>query len=317
MLEGISYLCIVGPTAIGKTAVAMSIAQQINGEIISLDSRQIYNGMGIGTAQPSATELGAVPHHLVSIRKPNEPVSAGEYAQLVWDCIADIKSRSKKPIICGGAGLYLEALTKGIFTSSRADMNIRRRISTDYNRNPSRLMKKLVKIDPDYAEKVHPNNKKRLVRALEIYAITGIPPSIHFAEQSSIQPDKAQFLTILLAIDMESLTVRIRSRTNKMLNSGWIEETKNLRKNYSNQETHALDSIGYCQIDRYLDGEFSLEEATAEIILRTRQYAKRQLTWFRNRSNPIEIDVAKFEDVGAIAAEIISIWRRKERFPLK
>ncbi len=307
-----SILTIVGPTAVGKTSVAINVAHKIGGEIIGLDSRQIYKGMTIGTAQPSKKKLEQIPHHFISTREPNETISAGEYSHLVNKQIQEIRNRDKEPIICGGAGLYLEALTKGIFEGSVADLEIRERLNAEYDQDPNVLMKRLTEIDPEYAVIVHPNNKKRLVRALEIFEITGKPPSDHHANQSTDLQNDFSFCTILLSMDMEKLEQRIRERTQKMLANGWIEETKDLLEKYSVNEAHALDSIGYRQICQHLNGEYSLAEVEDEIVLRTRQYAKRQLTWFRNRSKAIEIDVEKSNNVNKLTQEIISIWKRSK-----
>jgi len=305
-------LTIVGPTAMGKTSVAIAIAQKINGEIIGLDSRQIYEGMPIGTAQPSEEEMEMAPHHLVATRKPDEIISAGKYASFVEKIMSEIKGRGKEPILCGGAGLYLGALTKGIFTGSTTDSNVREKLSQEYDKDSDSLLKKLKDIDPEYAEKVHINNKKRLIRALEIFEITGKSPTEHFSNQSShsMQSGYQPFSVILLSMDRQILEERIRARTSKMLKDGWIEETKALRKKYSAEKAHALDSIGYRQICQYLDGEFTLEELEEEIIIRTRQYAKRQLTWFRNRGNPVEMDVNKFNNIDSLSDEIISVWNK-------
>ena len=303
-------LAIVGPTAVGKTSVAIAVAQKVKGEIIGLDSRQLYRGMPIGTAQPSAGELEMIPHHLIAIREPHEIVSAGEYSTLVKECIAEIRMRGKEPIICGGASLYLEALTKGIFEDSTADLKIREKLNEEYDQDPAALLKKLQGIDSEYGHIVHINNKKRLVRALEIFEITGKSPTEHFNSQTINPSTNHHFCVILLSMDKQDLETRIRNRTKKMLANSWIEETKALLEKYYEGEVHALDSIGYHQICKYLVGEYTLEEVEEEIILRTRQYAKRQLTWFRNRSNPIEIDVEQFESVHNIADEIFTIWKK-------
>ena len=218
--------------------------------------------------------------------------------------------RGKEPIICGGAGLYLEALTKGIFADSAADLKIRERLNEEYDQDPAALLKKLQDIDSEYGRIVHINNKKRLVRALEIFEITGKSPTEHFNSQTINPPTNHHFCVILLSMDKQDLEIRICNRTKKMLANNWIEETKALWNKYSVGEVHALDSIGYRQICQYLVGEYTLEEVEEEIILRTRQYAKRQLTWFRNRSNSIEIDVKQFESVHNIADEIITIWKK-------
>jgi len=317
-MSKIPILAIVGPTAVGKTSVAVAVAQKINGEIIGLDSRQIYKGMSIGTAQPTLDELNSIPHHLISIRDPNETVSAGEYADLIKDSMGKIQRKGKTPIICGGAGLYLDALTKGIFDESKTNPDIRERLSREYDEAPDTMLKKLKDIDPEYAEKVHINNKKRLIRALEIVEITGKIPTEHFNDQTSInlsnhphhveQVTNSTFFIILLSMERQVLVNRIRERTKSMLENGWIEETKVLRENYSVEKAHALDSIGYSQICQYLDGDYSMEELEEEIVIRTRQFAKRQMTWFRNRGNPVEIDIEKFGSMNDISDKIISVW---------
>ena len=218
--------------------------------------------------------------------------------------------RGKEPIICGGASLYLEALTKGIFEDSTADLKIREKLNEEYDQDPAALLKKLQGIDSEYGHIVHINNKKRLVRALEIFKITGKSPTEHFNSQTINPSTNHHFCVILLSMDKQDLETRICNRTKKMLANSWIEETKTLLEKYSVGEVHALDSIGYRQICKYLVGEYTLEEVEEEIILRTRQYAKRQLTWFRNRSNPIEIDVEQFESVHNIADEIFTIWKK-------
>ncbi|MEE9189824.1 MAG: tRNA (adenosine(37)-N6)-dimethylallyltransferase MiaA, partial [Candidatus Neomarinimicrobiota bacterium] len=171
-------LCIVGPTAVGKTAMAIELASRLNGEIIGLDSRQIYKGLEIGTAQPTATEISKIRHHLIGIRDLKNPISAGEYARLVWKAVSEITERKNQPIICGGAGLYFRAVREGIFRDSVSALGIRKRLNKEYEGlGGEYLLNRLRDIDPDYAEIVHPNNQKRLVRALEIYEATGRPPT--------------------------------------------------------------------------------------------------------------------------------------------
>ncbi len=302
-------LAIVGPTGIGKTQVAIAIAKKIEGEIIGLDSRQIYKNMTIGTAQPTQKELREIPHHLIAIKNPNESLSAGEYRRMALEQITDILDKDRKPILCGGAGLYLEALINGLFEGSTANIDIRKKLNAEYDQNPINMLKKLTSIDPVYAEKIHVNNKKRLVRAMEIIELTGKPPSEHFLAQQSGHSSGFQYCIILLSMDMSQLEARIRKRTQTMLTNGWIEEAAALMKQYKPKDAHPLDSIGYRQIYQYLEGKYTLDELENEIVLRTRQYAKRQLTWFRNRSHPIEIDTTIFNNINAISDEIIGRWR--------
>ena len=285
-------LAIVGPTAIGKTTVAIDVANKVNGEIIGLDSRQIYKGMAVGTAQPTIEELAAAPHHLIGVKDPDSPISAGKYAKLVLNLVKDISERGKEPIICGGAGLYYRAITKGIFSESETDLDIREKLIQEYEETgPEGLLNRLQELDPEYAVKVHPNNKKRLIRALEIYTVTGKPPSEHFNRQEKFSIPTLDLFTVLLTIDRKELDKRIAKRTVKMLNSGWIEETKMLRKGNDPIAMHPMDSIGYRQIAAFLDGKLNKEELEAKIILRTCQYARRQLQWFRQENIDLTIDI--------------------------
>ena len=285
-------LAIVGPTAIGKTTVAIDVAKKVNGEVIGLDSRQIYKGMAIGTAQPTIEELAAVPHHLIGVKDPDLPISAGKYAKLVLNLVKDISERGKEPVICGGAGLYYRAITKGIFSESKTDLDVREKLIQEYEEaGPEGLLNRLLELDPEYAVKVHPNNKKRLIRALEIYTVTGKPPSEHFNRQAKSGTPTLDFFTVLLTLDRKELDKRIEKRTARMLDSGWLEETKMLRNGNVAIGMHPMDSIGYRQISAFLDGKLNKVDLEAEIILRTCQYARRQLQWFRQENIDLTIDI--------------------------
>ena len=303
---GQKILTILGPTAIGKTAIAIKLAQQINGEVIGLDSRQIYFGMEIGTAQPTITEMQGVQHHLIGIRSPEKVIAAGEYAKLVNAVIVDIKQRNHEPIICGGAGLYYRALHEGIFEDSISDSKIREKLEKEYDNNPLLLLDRLNSVDPEYAMIVHINNKKRLARALEIYEITGKTPSEHFAKQKKESPSKLNLFSVLLTMDKESLFERICIRTEQMLENGLINEVETLLSKYNVLDVHPLDSIGYKQVISYLKGDLSYQEMIDEINIRTRQYAKKQRTWFNNELIDLEIDVSNYASISEIVSEIIS-----------
>jgi len=287
-------IAIIGPTAIGKTAVAVSLAKALNGEIIGLDSRQIYKGMGIGTAQPKREEMDGIPHHLIGLRDPSESISAGEYAKLVKDKINQIHTRRKFPVICGGAGLYFRALTIGIFDGSVSELNIRDRLNVEYEENPNRLVERLMTIDPEYGEIVHINNKKRLVRALEIYESTGRAPSEHFKRQKDGSGDTLDLFSVLLELEKEKLNQQIELRTEAMLAEGWVDEVKQLIKYQTESKLKfpALDSIGYKQIQSYLNNEISYEEMKEKIIVRTRQFSRRQVQWFKKENIDLRIEVS-------------------------
>ena len=279
---------ISGPTSSGKTDVAIKLAQKVDGEVIGVDSRQIYKSIPIGTAQPSKDELEMVPHHLIGVKNLNEPISAGEYAKLVDKNIYNIIDRKKIPILCGGTGLYFKALFEGIFSESKTDLDIRKRLEKEYDIDKEVLYKKLESIDPNYALKVHINNKKRLVRALELYETTGKNMSDNFSSENEKSDFHDKFFTVYLKMSRPILQKRIVKRTNYMLQNGLIEEVKNIiDKGY---DVSQLDYIGFDEIASYLIGNISLDEASEKIIIRTRQYAKRQLKWFDAQQFDIVVD---------------------------
>ena len=299
-------LAIIGPTASGKSEVAVALAKKINGEVVGMDSRQIYEGMAIGTAQPTLDEQGGVPHHMIGIKPLNEEIAAGAYAKLVLNLVTDIQSRGKIPVICGGAGLYFRAITKGIFEESVSDLNARKQLEDEYDKNGStNLMDRLMELDPEYAEIVHPNNKKRLIRALEIYASTGKPPTEHYQNQSKDSQPQLDLFTIYMDWELDELGDRIAKRTTKMLKAGWVNEVRTLMKQYPDEVLHPLDSIGYSQIITYLNDEISEEELETEITLRTRQFAVRQIKWFRKETIDLTIKMSVEQSLKVITEEII------------
>ena len=299
-------LAIIGPTASGKSKVAVALAKKMDGEEIGMDSRQIYKGMAIGTAQPTLHEQGGVPHHMIGIKPPNEEIAAGAYAKLVLNLVTDIQSRGKIPVICGGAGLYYRAITKGIFEESVSDLNARKQLEDEYDKNGStNLMDRLIELDPEYAEIVHPNNKKRLIRALEIYASTGKPPTEHYQNQSKDSQPQLDLFTIYIDWELDELGDRIAKRTTKMLKAGWVNEVRTLMKQYPDEVLHPLDSIGYSQIITYLNDEISEEELETEITLRTRQFAVRQIKWFRKETIDLTIKMSVERRLEVITEEII------------
>ena len=285
-------LTIIGPTAIGKTEVGVSIAKNINGQIIGLDSRQIYKKMPIGTAQPSKDEMMSIKHHLIGIKEPDETVSAGKYSDMVLSKVSNVIDNGYNPIIVGGAGLYYRAITRGIFDKSSSDNLIRSNLEKQYDENPEFLYEKLKKIDPVYSKIVHINNKKRLVRALEIYQISGTTPTKHFNNQKMNQSKKLDLFTVFLVLERNAHRKIIKSRTLKMLDNGWIKEVENLisLKNKKNIPFPALNSIGYKQISNYLEGQIDKNELLDIIFNKTWQYARKQNQWFKKESINLTVD---------------------------
>ncbi len=291
-------LTILGPTASGKTTLAIELAKVLNGEIVGLDSRQIYKGMSIGTAQPTEAEMAGVPHYLISIRRPSESISAGEYVQLVEEKIMQIKNKGKRPIICGGSGLYFRALNEGIFKGSTTDTFIRKKLEKEYSANPIELLERLKIVDPDYAEIVHLNNKKRLIRALEIYEKTGKPISEHFKMQKLKKIKTNTYFSIFLNWERSILKERIRKRTKNMLRKGWIDEVKSLMRtnNCGSDQNIYMDSIGYKFIESYLMGQITKKEMEDKIVIKTNQFSRRQKKWFEKENIDLIIEMDNLDE---------------------
>ncbi len=299
-------LAIIGPTASGKSRLAIEIAKKIKGEIIGLDSRQIYKDMSIGTAQLNKEEEEGIPHHLIGIKSPAERISAGAYAKLVLDEIKNIQSRNHVPIICGGSGLYFRSLIQGIFKGSKSDYDVRIKLENEYDKLGSHvLIDRLNRIDPDYAISVHPNNKKRLIRALEIYEITGKSPTENFKQQSKKNKSKLKILSIYLEWERKILNDRIKNRTRMMLKAGWIDEVEKLIRKYPNTNLQPLDSIGYREIVLWLNSNRTLDDLEKMIYIKTRQFSVRQIKWFKKESIDFTIKMNNNSSIDKVSNNII------------
>ena len=282
---------IFGPTGIGKSSLSIKLAKKINGEIIGVDSRQIYDGISIGTAQPSKKQLDEIPHHLIGFKKLNEKISSGEYLQLIDSKIDDIFSRGKSPILCGGTGLYFKSLIDGIFEGSHTNIEIRKKLEADYKKDKVKLYNKLKKIDPKYSEKVHINNKKRLVRALEIFETTGIPLSENFSLSARKSNYVENYFFVYLNANNSFLHPRIEERLIEMFDNGMIEEVEFIMNEHI--DISHIDYIGFREIKEYLENKISIDEAMEKIFIRTRQYAKRQNKWFSSNKYDLSFSIEK------------------------
>ena len=280
---------IFGPTGIGKSSLAIELAKKIDGEIIGVDSRQIYNGIPIGTAQPDSSQLNEVPHHLIGFKKLNDKISAGEYIELIDNKIDKIIQKNKSPILCGGTGLYFKSLKDGIFEGSHTNEDIRSRLEKEYEIDKEKLFRSLQKIDPDYSKKVHINNKKRLIRALEVFETTGKPMSENFDASSKNSRYANDFYFIYLKMHNDFLHPRILKRIKYMIDNGMIDEVEEIIKHKIN--ISHIDYIGFKEISSFLNKEISINEAIENIFVRTRQYAKRQKKWFNVNAYDISFDL--------------------------
>lgn len=274
-------LCVVGPTASGKTDYAVELALKCGGEVVSCDSMQIYKHMDIGTAKPTADEMKGVKHHMIDIIEPNESFSVARFSEMARECIDDILLRGKTPVLCGGTGLYFDSTINNInFIQMDTDEEYRKDLESAAKEFGNEYVYKILKrVDEESAESIHPNNLKRVIRALEIYKTTGKKKSELDKEQLS-EPLYDPEITGLMR-DREVLYDRINKRVDVMMEKGLIDEVSELIKMGIGTDATSMQAIGYKEIIEYLDGKTSLSDAVDKIKRESRRYAKRQLTWFK------------------------------------
>ena len=274
-------LCVVGPTASGKTDYAVELALKCGGEVVSCDSMQIYKHMDIGTAKPTADEMKGVKHHMIDIIEPNESFSVARFSEMARECIDDILLRGKMPVLCGGTGLYFDSTRNNInIIQMDTDEEYRKYLESAAKEFGNEYVYKILKrVDEESAESIHPNNLKRVIRALEIYKTTGKKKSELDKEQLS-EPLYEPEITGLMR-DREVLYDRINKRVDIMMEKGLVEEVSELIKMGIDTEATSMQAIGYKEIIEYLDGKTSLSDAVDKIKRESRRYAKRQLTWFK------------------------------------
>ena len=276
-------ICVVGPTACGKTKLGVLLAKRYDGEVVSADSMQIYRGMTIGTAAPTAEEMEGVPHHMIAVADPAEQWSAARYAQTAVPVVDDILRRGKRPILVGGTGLWLDAVVKGrTFAGGHAGGAVRKELQDRLAREGiGPLLEELRQVDPEAAERLHPADEKRILRALEVYRETGKTISAHNAETRDLPPRYDAVWLGLQFRDRADMKALIDRRVDGMVEAGLLEEVRRLLESGLPRDATALQAIGYKEFLGVLDGTATVEEALAEVKLRSRQYAKRQLTWLR------------------------------------
>jgi tRNA dimethylallyltransferase len=290
-------VAIVGPTASGKSALALRIAGERSGEIVSCDSLQVYRGFDIGSAKATAEERSAVPHHLLDVADPGEPFSAADYARLARAALEGIRSRGRLAIVAGGTGLYLRALLEGLFEGPARDDAFRRRLDRIAERfGDGRLHRILARVDPEAAGRIRPRDRVRVVRALEVFRATGQP--ITEWHRSGKEPLRG-FRTLVVGLDPGRALLRnaVEARTREMLGRGLVEEARALLARGVCADRGPLRAIGYRQAVAVARGELSVEEAERAIVTETLRFAKRQMTWFRHQA-----DVLWFREAEAALA---------------
>jgi tRNA dimethylallyltransferase len=272
---------IAGPTASGKTELSVELASAIGAEIISADSMQVYRGMNVGTAKPSIEERKGIPHHLLDVVYPDQEFNAAMFRSMALPLVDEIAARKRKCFVVGGSGLYVESLLKGLFSCPPRNPDVRESLKRDWEiRGPAFLYERLKRIDPRWAGRIHPNDRMRVIRALEVIELTDQVPS-QLADAHGFGDKPFTYLKLCLHVEREELYRRVNMRTMHMKAAGLVEETEALLQAGYSRELKPMQAIGYRHMVRYLQKDWSLDKAIRELQRDTRRYAKRQLTWFR------------------------------------
>lgn len=314
MTEKKPLVILTGPTAVGKTALSIKLASKIGGEIISADSMQVYRQMDIGSAKIKPEEMGGIPHHLIDILEPEEEFNVCLFEKLALEAMEQIYERGHIPVVVGGTGFYIQALLYQIdFTEEETDTVYRDKLwQLGEEKGNHYLHELLRKVDPESAEEIHENNRKRVIRALEFYENCGKPISTHNKEQRQ-KTSAYNSCYFVLTDDRKKLYERIESRVDQMLSKGLVDEVRTLKERGCNASMVSMQGLGYKEILEYLDGRCSLLEAVEKIKKETRHFAKRQLTWFRREKDVIWIDKQAFVyDEDAVLSCILENLRKKE-----
>jgi tRNA dimethylallyltransferase len=300
-------LVIAGPTASGKSALALELARRLDGEIVNADSLQVYRGMDIGTAKPTPEQRAEIPHHLIDVADPDQPFSAADFADAADAAIRDIDSRGKRAIVVGGTGLYIRALLKGLVDSPGDAGAIRQELRAEAEeRGNQALLEELHRVDPELAGRIHPNNLVRIIRALEVFRLTGIPLS-RYQQEHGFSSQRYRSLQIGIRVERQLLYSRIDQRVNRMLEQGLQQEVQQLLNAGYSPEAKAMRAIGYKEMAACLAGECSLDEAIRLIKRDTRHYAKRQLTWFNADADILWLEYpAEFDTILKHAIEFFA-----------
>ena len=287
MIKG---LVIAGPTAVGKTALSIKLAKAMDAEIISADSAQVYKDLDIGTAKVMEEEMDGVVHHMLDVVEPVAKYSVGEYQRSVNELLSKLETEDKSIVLTGGTGLYIGSVTDGLADLPESDPMLREKLMERTNES---LYEELKKLDPQAAEGIHPNNKRRVERALEVCLLTGRKFSV--VSKENIKGNNYPFLKVALERDRSVLYERINLRVDIMMKAGLLEEVERTYKKYG-ENLKKVNIIGYAELIRYIDGEISLEQAVEDIKQNSRRYAKRQFTWFKNQGDYLWYDLDKMTE---------------------
>ena len=305
-------LVITGPTATGKTALGVALAKRLGGEVISADSMQLYRGMDIGTAKVSPSETEGIPHHLIDVAEPDEDWSVARWVNEAAAIAEDIFARGKLPIIVGGTNLYIDSLLSGRDFAESENAALREKLNAEYDAvGGEQFLEKLRAVDPERAEKLHPADKKRLVRAMEVYALTGQTISAHDAETQKLPPRWDSLRIVLNYADRDDLYDRIDDRVDEMVRWGLFDEVEALLCRGLSPDCTAMQAIGYKEVAEYFRGEVTGGDVIDAIKQNSRRYAKRQLTWLRRDAGAHWIEWDGAPDIAAAADEVLALWNKK------
>lgn len=312
-MDKIFLVVVCGATASGKTRLAIDLAKLFDGEVVSADSMQIYKTLDIASAKPTAKEMDGVPHHLIDFLEPTQAFSVADYVELAREKIADISKRGKLPIICGGTGLYINSLIDNIiFDDTQGDSSLREELTEFAEKNGNEaLWERLKKIDEKAAAELHPNNRNRIIRAIEIYEKSGRTITDAKVNSRLLESPYEPLMLQITYEDRETLYQRINKRVDLMLEAGLVEEAREFFS-HSNYVT-ASQAIGCKELKPYLDGEKSLDECVEHLKMQTRRYAKRQLTWFRRDSRINCLEMTKdgsYENLLKKAEKLVKTYRK-------
>ena len=300
-------IVLVGPTAIGKSRVAVDVAKSLNAEILTADSTQVYRGMNIGTDTPSETERQRVPHRLINLVEPDEPFNAGEFRRHATREIMRLHERGRLPFVVGGSGLYVRALLRGLWDSPPVDRSLRRSLEQELRlRGGESMYQELSRVDPETARRLHPRDSVKVLRALEVYRQTGVPLSrAHRESRERAAPFHA--LVLGLTMDRAELYRRIDDRVDVELAKGLVVETRTLLAKGYSRDLVSMKSLGYRQMAGYLEGEYSFDEAVRRLQRDTRHFAKRQMTWFRKEPGLRWVAVQPEESSQSVARRLMTM----------
>ncbi len=300
-------IVIAGPTASGKTNLSIELAKRLDGEIISADSMQVYRYMDIGTAKPTAEEMQGIKHYLIDEILPSEEFNVVKFKELAEKYIEEIINKGKQPILVGGTGLYISSLVNNItFSETQTDWELREKLTKEAEEKGAQYVhEKLKEVDPEAAESIHPNNVKRVIRALEVFCQTQKPISFH-NEMSRATPSKYNFILLALTMDREKLYERINKRVDIMLANGLVDEVKKLVEIGFGDSITSMQGIGYKEILGYLKNEISLDEAVENVKRESRRYAKRQITWFKRMNEIKWFSIDNYGNTNNIIEDVVT-----------